>query len=189
MARNPCLLYTFLEINVYLFHKIMKRSRAKVSVDIVCNICNIPVICLILITYELLGSNSYFIAYSNYQIDPLGTHAYTVAGQHSTGPGCPTTNDLRSIRDHFVICALHLDPQSKNILAKPECDCNMIESPGSPALPPPIDAHRIEEAQMRRFKFLLFAALLVGFAALAYARKYSRDRVNEYANPETSWTA
>ena len=57
----------------------------------------------------------------------------------------------------------------KNILAKPEYDCNMLSVPSSPALPPPIDAHQIEEAQMTRFKFLLFAALLIGFAALAHA--------------------
>ena len=32
---------------------------------------------------------------------------------------------------------------------------------------------------MTRFKFLLFVALLIGFFALAYAGKYSRDRVND----------
>jgi uncharacterized protein len=35
--------------------------------------------------------------------------------------------------------------------------------------PFPFDVHEIEEAQMRRFNFLLFVAVLVGFAALAYA--------------------
>jgi len=121
------------------FHTTMKLSRAKVG-DIEYNIYNIPVIILILITYELLGSHSHFIAYSNYKIDPLGTHAYTVAGRHSTSPGCTTTHDLRATHVNLVICALHLDSQYKNILAKPECDCNMIAWPRSPALPPPIDA-------------------------------------------------
>ena len=39
---------------------------------------------------------------------------------------------------------------------------------------------------MTRFKFVLFVAVLVGFVALAYTGKYSRDTVSEYVNAETS---
>ncbi len=45
----------------------------------------------------------------------------------------------------------------------------MPPAPGSPALLFPLDARQIEEAQMTRFKLLLFVAVLVGFAAPAYA--------------------
>jgi hypothetical protein len=38
---------------------------------------------------------------------------------------------------------------------------------------------------MRKFKFLLLVALLVRFAGLAYAGKYSRDGANEYVNADT----
>jgi len=44
----------------------------------------------------------------------------------------------------------------------------MIAGPSSPYLPLPLDARQMKEAQMIRFKFLLFAAVLNGFAALAY---------------------
>jgi len=45
----------------------------------------------------------------------------------------------------------------------------MPPAPGSPALLLPLDARQIEEAQMTRFKLLLFVAVFVGFAAPAYA--------------------
>ena len=45
----------------------------------------------------------------------------------------------------------------------------MLSASAPPDLPLAIDARQIHEAQMKRFKFLLFAALLVGFAALAHA--------------------
>ncbi|MGD0399404.1 MAG: hypothetical protein ABSC04_10870 [Syntrophobacteraceae bacterium] len=41
----------------------------------------------------------------------------------------------------------HQASQSKNILAKPECNCNMLPPTNSPALPLSLDARQIEEAK------------------------------------------
>jgi hypothetical protein len=41
-------------------------------------------------------------------------------------------------------CALHLDPPSKNILAKPECGCNMHSASSLPALPFSLDGSPIQ---------------------------------------------
>ena len=59
--------------------------------------------------------------------------------------------------------------QSKNILAESESDCNMISAQVHLLCPLPLMASPFEEAKMKRFKLLLFVAVLAGLAALAYA--------------------
>src|SRR5271157_2493523 len=81
-----------------------------------------------------------------------------------------SNDDLQVTVSSSAILDLRLAPcPSNKFLAKPERDCNMPPAPGSPSLLFPLDARQIEEAQMTRFKLLLFVAVFVGFAAPAYA--------------------
>jgi len=67
---------------------------------------------------------------------------------------------------------LHLNPMSKNILAKPECDCNMISAPSSPASPPPIDGPPIRGGENDKIQIPAFC----GFTARIRRRCSCRFR-------------